>query len=445
MTPNLPESWTTFFGEADEEPTAPLLDVGTLAPPPVVEAMTRAVTRGRPAFLPGAAATASFDLAWFRRAARSIGRRRPPRSEIRACFSRGPKHTGPMMGVTHDQIGPLTDAGATVCVSNIHLADARLAAIASYLKVQIGFSGLAGAHCYFSPAGSGFHTHWDARMTAAVQLVGRKTWRYAHRPAARFPLCNAVYDGGRAALVRNHDTPGAESVHVEHQDQADFTEVTLEPGDVLVLPAGTWHSAEAGGCSLAFNLYLQHQSFAASVADWITEHFAGDERWRGGMPVGALQDAGTDRALRDYVQARTRELVEALGHPDGMASSFERAWLRQVTGGVVTNPAPTRTEASELEDSDHLVVDRSAPIACRLVDGPDGRVAVLARGEYELSLDPAAYDLLDQLCRTDVFRAGDACGWRRDAQYAWEPVKALLSACERAGIVSRRTPSEVRA
>jgi len=91
---------------------------------------------------------------------------------------------------TPDQAGPLFDAGATLCVSQLETRVPSLAPFAAAVKRQLGFVGKASFNAYLSPAGSGFNWHFDGRIASTLQIEGSKVWRFANEPAIAWPRGN---------------------------------------------------------------------------------------------------------------------------------------------------------------------------------------------------------------------------------------------------------------
>lgn len=145
-------------------------------------------------------------------------------------------------------------AGKTICVSSIHAGDKKLATFAADLKTQLGFPGRVAVHSYLSPPGTGFSfVHFDARIATALQIEGRKKWRFANRPSVPWPIHNGTIND--SDMIVWQFPPTAWEQQLKPVLALEWTEVVLEPGDFLCLPAGTLHQAEAvDGHSLSLNV-----------------------------------------------------------------------------------------------------------------------------------------------------------------------------------------------
>lgn len=225
------------------------------------------------------------------------------RYNITASFTRGEAagSSKQMLDATHHQVDSLYKSGATICITNIHMADPDLARWAQTIRTQLNFSGTVGVNCYLSPDGAGLSTHYDARVVTNLQIAGKKRWRYSTEGAKRWPDHNAVYRDGKAEAVGAD--PGKSPPDME------FREVEMKPGDLLCLPAGAWHSAQAaGGESLAVNVYFQPQNFLEQLIPLLKSFAASNGDWRAGTPVSLDKVNGEmPQAVSGYMRERLEE------------------------------------------------------------------------------------------------------------------------------------------
>ncbi len=212
-------------------------------------------------------------------------------------------------------IDALTSAGRTVYLHDIDGVDETLARLAARLKRELGFPGRVSVNSFYSPDGSGADLHLDARVTMTLQIDGRKRWRFGRRPAVPWPLANAQAepDGTPRWMLPWAGTEPWEQTAPVRREELD--EVVMEPGDVLCLPAGTWHEAKALGHSLALSVSFQPIGLLQLVARLLEPALLSHPQWREGIP--AVPD-GADVAARvgAAIAARMRELADAAGALD---------------------------------------------------------------------------------------------------------------------------------
>jgi ribosomal protein L16 Arg81 hydroxylase/predicted enzyme related to lactoylglutathione lyase len=233
------------------------------------------------------------------------------------------------------------DRGASVCADPIDRGDPALAAFAAKVSQQLNYVGGASVKAYASPDGCGFNTHFDKGIATTLQIDGSKRWRYSTSPAVAFPLDNALLTpGGGVRYASRAISSLAPWERVDEVDESSFLEVTLQPGDVLCLPAGTWHNAKAIGRSLALNLSFHpldvFKVFVFALAGLLNER----AHWRGGLPL-AYSDGGASRppdAVMSVFQDRVRELQEMLQQPELIQQKLHEGW-RQLAAHRGPTPA----------------------------------------------------------------------------------------------------------
>ena len=298
QVPEAPVDFTDFFRADGPEPQSLVVPVEgnelrtVLSPVDVKSFSDECLADRKPLLIRGTPDKfdSVFNLARFREAVFRLDRKHPPGFSLKATFSRGDTEHSPMMPIEYKHVGPLLDAGGTVCVTSIHLGDAGLEALVRDSTHALGYAGNIGVNCYLSGAGSGFARHYDARFASALQIAGSKTWLYSKRAGSIAPRRNAIFKNGRPEFVPQRDVPvqpeSWETFSTIGEDE--FEQVTLAPGDFLCIPAGTWHSAKAETYSLALNLYFQNKSFSSLLYDWIRGHLEESVAWRAGPPPVAL-------------------------------------------------------------------------------------------------------------------------------------------------------------
>lgn len=257
---------------------------------------------------------------------------RDKRYNLTASFAGGEASgsTRRMMEAHHNQVIELLNAGATICITNIHMADPSLARWAQAIRGQLNFSGTVGINCYVSADGSGLPMHYDKRVATTLQIAGKKRWRFSVESAKTWPDSNEIYQQGHI-----------ESDIGQLPAEMEFREVELNPGDLLCLPAGAWHSARGVGFSLALNLYFAPRNLLDQFIPLLRDFAASNENWRGGPPATTEKTQGSmPKTVATYMRERLNEFhkmaLEALDSPDALNES----WLKSLTHNPYTGWQP---------------------------------------------------------------------------------------------------------
>lgn len=237
-------------------------------------------------------------------------------AEIRAVFS----------GLWQAQIHPadikeMIKAGASVCVTGIENAHPKLLKVAESIKTELSYGGTVSFRAYLSPPDAGFDLHFDARVATTLQIMGSKRWWFSKAPATEFPNKNSPRQ--IEVLRSKYALP----------ELSQLRSVLLRPGDLLCLPAGTWHRARAQSMSLSLNLAFDHSG--AGVFDVIVaalqEKFGNDPAWR--APLPALIRGGRD-GFPEVVATILRERVDlmqrALGEMRDSEAALKLAWANSL-------------------------------------------------------------------------------------------------------------------
>ncbi len=341
------------------------------------------------------------------------------RYQIKACFSRGEKSGSPkrMFIAYHGQLAELLEAGATICITNIHLVDPYLARWSSAIRNQLNFTGYTGVNCYISPDGSGFATHYDARVATTLQIAGRKRWRYSAEPAKSWPTQNYMY--------RPEELPGnkAERENIgKLPPEMEFHEVELAPGDLLCLPAGTWHSARAVGHSLALNLYFQPRNFLDQLIPLLQNLACSNSHWVSGPPVTVDKvKGGMPKRVSAYIHNRLDEFRNMAVQAIDDRCAVGESWLNSLRDTSSAQP-DTQSPASLTTPEQRL---RVVPSAFCYIQCQDNVVVSCPSGLLKF---PAVMASTLHLLFSEVhaFTANDVLGWRQKSD---QPPAGELIAC----------------
>jgi ribosomal protein L16 Arg81 hydroxylase len=287
------------------------------------------------------------------------------RYNIMASFARG-EDTGSskqMVEASNQQVESLFKQGATICITNIHMADPELARWAQTVRSQLNFSGTVGVNCYLSPDGAGLSTHYDKRVVTNIQVAGRKRWRYSTEAAKPWPDQNAVYQDGSFE-------PGGASDPGKLPPQLEMREVEMKPGDLLCLPAGAWHAARAVGESLAINMYFQPRNFLEQLTPMLQSFASANGDWRAGAPATLDNVRGEmPAAVSNYFRERLEEFHKLALHLLQNPQTMVEPWLGASTQLPYTGWQPTPKASLEgLTNEQRFRVAKSALRFVRVQD-----------------------------------------------------------------------------
>jgi ribosomal protein L16 Arg81 hydroxylase len=326
------------------------------------------------------------------------------RYNIMASFARG-EDTGSskqMVEASSQQVESLFKQGATICITNIHMADPALARWAQTIRSQLNFSGTVGVNCYLSPDGAGLSTHYDKRVVTNIQIAGRKRWRYSTEAAKPWPDQNAVYQDGSIE-------PGGAADPGKLPPQLEMREVEMKPGDLLCLPAGAWHAAKAVGESLAINMYFQPRNFLEQLTPMLQSFASANGDWRAGAPATLDNVHGEmPQAVSNYLRGRLEEFHKLALHLLQNPQTMVESWLGASTQLPYTGWQPTPKASLEgLTNDQRFRVVKSALRFVRVQDK-----MVLPCENAVLAFPAAAAPMLQRLASAPgSFTMHDVLAW----------------------------------
>lgn len=218
--------------------------------------------------------------------------------------------------------------GATLVLQALHRTWEPVAELVSGLSTELGHPVQANAYVT-PPQNRGFDAHYDVHDVFVLQIEGAKRWMI-HEPVLPDPLRDQPWTDHRAAVADRaaHGTPRLDTM--------------LRPGDVLYLPRGWLHSAQAQG-EVSIHLTLGvHAWTRFALAEHLTRAalaaLGDDPSMRRSLPLAEQASNGPDEpggpngtdAVLDLVRER---LLAAVAEADP-APLFHRASRSQA------RPAP---------------------------------------------------------------------------------------------------------
>ena len=190
-------------------------------------------------------------------------------------------------------------AGYTIVLESIHRYVRAIASLLHSIEVELNFATQINA--YFTPPESqGFVAHYDEHDVLILQIRGSKIWH--------------LYDGADVAphAMLRHEPVATAAL-------PSPTDVRLEAGDVLYLPRGRVHAAEATSeLSVHLTLGLHAPTLLMLVTRALDALSYSDERVHTQLPPRYLNDPDVRASLGVLVH----HIVEALERPGVVAEGL---------------------------------------------------------------------------------------------------------------------------
>lgn len=370
---------------------------------------------------------------------------RAPRARgfhIRARFDRraAQGELVPELSIAPEQVAEALRAGATICVNAIDACDEALEAYACAIKAQLGYPGDVRFNAYLSPDGCGAPIHFDARIATTLQIAGAKRWRYSREAAVTWPRGNGIYhpDGtGSYHFVGHGDAPWEEIARIR---ESEFEEVVLEPGDLLCLPAGTWHACDAHGESLALNLAFEPVGPLEVLQVALQQRLEHDPTWRSVAPIPVGSHGELTEAVDQYLDERLAGLARAIAELRADRAVSREAWARATVAPAAGGAARRREPfpaARAIERDTMLSVHRTASTVWSRGDDADGTVTATAWvGDARVEVAAGAAALVLGALAARTFRADAGLAWADPVDpMTWDDVRTTLEHLVDAGVL----------
>ena len=266
--------------------------------------------------------------------------------------------------VVDDRVLELFADGHTVVLQGLHRLWPPLIDFAGRLGEELGHP--VQVNAYVTPRGAqGFAAHYDVHDVFVLQVSGRKRW-IVHEPVLLSPLRTQAWTDVRDEVVARAAEP-------------PLLAVVLEPGDVLYLPRGYIHAAEALGEVCAHLTVGVQEHTRHALVEALAELVADEPELRRSLPLGI--------DVRDPAQL-AQELAVTV---ESLVSRLRTITADQVAGLLDDR---TRTSMRPAPLAPLLAGDRLASLDghSTIVPRPRARTT-LVRGESELELRAPAKTL----------------------------------------------------
>lgn len=323
----------------------------------------------------------------------------------------------------------LRAATVTVCVDWISDRLESLSSFCTGVRLALNLPGSVFMTCYASPAGHGFGTHFDCHPSFILQLEGAKRWRYSPHPVVEWPPANLTRAETLPEMWERYPWfpaipfPGAD-------ERSGFLDERLTPGDVLFLPAGTWHEAEADEWSLALTMSCTPRTAVDLIDDFLRVRLSPNVEWRRSLPPTRAGTASgrLPPEVNDFLAARISELKRAMR---GLTpESLYEAWVHHIH--AIDTPFEVETvHSGALAVSTRF--RRSPEFDLHYVRASGGSSVTIYHRDRRIDLAIRALPLIERSADGAEFTGIAATEWLAPG-ITWSEVRPLLQALVESGV-----------
>jgi bifunctional lysine-specific demethylase and histidyl-hydroxylase NO66 len=273
--------------------------------------------------------------------------------------------------------------GYTIVLEDVEQYMRAIASLSNAIEVELNFATKVNAYVT-PPKSQGFVTHYDGHDVLILQIQGSKTWH--------------LYEG---ADVPPHQLRREKKWVAEGLPSP--TDLCLEVGDVLYLPRGLIHAAEATSepsVHLTVGIHAPTAlTFAAAALNALS---FSDDRLNARLPPRHLDDADAQAALGDLL----RDAAKILEGPDAIAGGLDALADILVRRGQCP---PVGQVSSAIAIDGRTLVRKYQPLYSRVTGVGDG--VVLQFASLSISAASDHKDALQFLSKsTEPFRVCDLPG-----------------------------------
>lgn len=168
--------------------------------------------------------------------------------------------------------------GMGLLFNNVEKISPVLTEMLATLKSELGLPVSTYGRCmvYATPDGKGTAAHFDQNINFVLQLQGTKKWRLApnttfENPTQRHTLGQPL--DPELAPYQQEEMP-------TEMPSDGVKEIALEPGSLLFVPRGFWHSTEASGEALALNFTFNQPTWTDLLLLALRSRLSLSPEWR---------------------------------------------------------------------------------------------------------------------------------------------------------------------
>jgi len=189
--------------------------------------------------------------------------------------------------------------GMGLLFNDAHTISPELTAWLAALCGDLGLSALTQGRClvYATPAGKGTGAHFDQNINFVLQLHGIKTWRLAPNEHVERPMTRHTM-----GLPVDPELQTYARAPMPERMPDDSRSIVLEPGSLLFVPRGVWHSTHASSDALSLNFTYSAPTWIDLLMAALRSRLALASEWREtAIPAAAHELEALLRELADDV------------------------------------------------------------------------------------------------------------------------------------------------
>jgi lysine-specific demethylase/histidyl-hydroxylase NO66 len=283
-----------------------------------------------------------------------------------------------------DGVGRDFASGYTIVLESVQRYVRELAALLHSIEIELNY--VAQVNAYITrPESQGFVCHYDDHDVLILQIRGSKLWH--------------IYDGA--------DVTPQQMTRLDPVDSSALpppTDVRLETGDLLYIPRGRVHAAEATAeVSVHLTLGLYAPTLLMLVTRALNSLSYSDDRVHTQLPPRYLNDPD----IRSDLGALVHGIAEALEEPATIAAGLDSLDEDLVRRGLSPTVGQTFSKAVGIDSRSRVI--KYQPLYSRVTEMPDG--VTLHFAQLTVKATPDHRDALQFVSKsTEPFRVCDLPG-----------------------------------
>jgi Cupin superfamily protein len=265
----------------------------------------------------------------------------------------------------------------------------------------------------YSPPGgiSGLGLHFDLFDSVVVQLRGQKHWRVGRHPFLDYPVYN------EETAARLDYPPSLPRLTTRPEFVGKLEDIEMQPGSVLLLPRGTYHTTLADDvASLSIGYHFTLPTWSDLMLAALERRLTRDPRMRT-TPFGAFHLAGPSTEAQQGMAWAVEQVRDALSDPQQLLET-------DLLGNLASHHQAAFRLASDAKAQ--LLLDNPPAISNYGGLGVDAQLPAEASAlcSWMVGRDQRFFDFNDAIT---------AAGKQLSAQDVWN----VLQECVEAGVLER--------